>query len=1414
MLRCRQSTSGGAFSPASANRCERTRSDRGDQIRVGEPGKREEKSMGIRSIGSRVLLLVALAGFLVQAGTAAAKSTYLTSFRTTYPTAVGSRIDSCLVCHTTTNASPSTRNVYGTAYGNANHSFTAIDAADTDGDGSTNQVEITQFFFPGNAADHPVAGTLPTVTIAATDATATEAGATTGQYTLTRTGATTAALTVNYTVAGTATAGSDYTVLSGSVQIPAGAATATVTVTPIDDAAVETDETVVVTLSANAAYAVGAAASATVTIQSDDALPTVTIAATDPIATEAGPTTGQYTLTRTGATTAALTVTYTVAGTAAAGSDYTALPGSVQIPAGAATATVTVTPIDDTAVEADETVAVTLGANAAYTVGAAASATVTIQSDDVLPTVTIAATDPTATEAGPTTGQYTLTRTGATTAALTVNYLVAGTATAGSDYAALTGSVLISAGSATATVTVSPIDDVVVETDETVVATLSASAAYTVGAAAGATVTIQSDDVVLPTVTIAATDPIATEAGPTTGQFTLTRTGVTTAALTVNYSVAGTATAGSDYSALTGTLALPAGSATATVTVTPIDDLLVEADETVVVTLSANAAYTVGTTASATVTITSDEATTLPTVTIVAADTTATEAGLTTGQFALTRTGATTAALTVNFTVGGTATAGSDYAALSGSVQIPSGAAAATVTVTPIDDLQVEADETVVATLSANAAYLVGPAASATVTIQSDDVPTVTIAATDAIATEAGPTTGQFTLTRTGATTAALTVNYTAGGAATAGSDYVALSGSVQIAAGAATATVTVTPIDDLLVEADETVLATLSANAAYTVGAAASATVAIQSDDVAPPTVTIAATDATATEAGATTGQFTLTRTGATTAALTVFYTVAGTATAGSDYVALAGSVQVPAGAATATVTVTPIDDVVVEPAETVVATLSANAAYTVGAATGATVTIQSNDVAPSMTLTVASTNPPSGMSISVSPNDQNNAGDGLTQFTRTYAQGVQVTLTASSTFGGAGFSDWSGCTSVSGSACLVTMDVSKTVTANYAASSAYVLWARTDTGQAAVWKAEAGVGTAGVISIASGKYLLSTSGVGAPWEASSYQQVSATEGYVLWTRGDTGQAGLWKVDPSSTADTIPITNSAYLASASGIGGGWQATTYQHVSATEGYVLWTRSDTGHAALWKVNPSLMPDIIPVVSGAYLYSDSGVGGPWQATSYQHVSATEGYVLWTRSDTGQAALWKIDPGAVGTIIPVTAYLYSSPKIGGPWQATSYQHVSATEGYVLWTRSDTGQAALWKIDPSAGASSGGTPPLDGAYLSAPSGIGGPWRATSYILSGANQAVAADTAVSADVQAGVAVLKSGSGAGTVQFFGAICGPGCEEVALPYAARKQVLATAAAGSWFAGWETADGVAIDILQAQPGETVRAVFEVH
>ena len=85
----------------------------------------------------------------------------------------------------------------------------------------------------------------------------------------------------------------------------------------------------------------------------------------------------------------------------------------------------------------------------------------------------------------------------------------------------------------------------------------------------------------------------------------------------------------------------------------------------------------------------------------------------------------------------------------------------------------------------------------------------MTIKASDSSATEANHTTGAFTVTRTGVITAALTVNYTVGGSATSGSDYVALSTSVIIPVGSKTAVITVSPIDDSLIEADETVIVT-----------------------------------------------------------------------------------------------------------------------------------------------------------------------------------------------------------------------------------------------------------------------------------------------------------------------------------------------------------------------------------------------------------------------------------------------------------------------------------------------------------------------------------------------------------------------------------------------------------------------------
>ena len=109
-----------------------------------------------------------------------------------------------------------------------------------------------------------------------------------------------------------------------------------------------------------------------------------------------------------------------------------------------------------------------------------------------------------------------------------------------------------------------------------------------------------------------------------------------------------------------------------------------------------------------------------------------------------------------------------------------------------------------------------------------DIAATVTVTATDSAAAEAGPNPGVFTVTRTGDTTNALTVNFTVGGTASAGTDYNAIGTSVLIPAGASSVTITVTPIADALIEGSETVNLTLASGTGYTVGNPSTATVTI----------------------------------------------------------------------------------------------------------------------------------------------------------------------------------------------------------------------------------------------------------------------------------------------------------------------------------------------------------------------------------------------------------------------------------------------------------------------------------------------------------------------------------------------------------------------------------------------------------
>jgi Ca2+-binding RTX toxin-like protein len=696
----------------------------------------------------------------------------------------------------------------------------------------------------------------------------------------------------------------------------------------------------------------------------------ITVAASDPTAAEtltgttANP--GVFTLTRNGEISQALTVTFTLTGAALNGTDYTTLPLTATFAAGSKTKTVSLSPIDDLIFETStpETAILTLTAGSTYTLGTAKTATINITDNDLQPTIKV--NDVTVTEgnSGTTSATFTVALSNSSSQVITVNYATAnGTATiADLDYANTTGILTFAVGETSKTVTVLVHGDIKSENPENFTVNLTNPTNATILDAQGLA-TISNDD--LPVLTVTATDASAAETatGVTAnlGTFTLTRTGDLTQAIAVNYTLAGTAINGTDYTTLTGTVTFVAGASTAIVTVTPTDDTVAEAPEIAILTLTSGTGYNLGTTNSATVNIADNET---PVISVVATDAnaaeTATGVTLNPGTFTLTRLGNLASALTVNYTLAGTATNGTDYTNIPLTATFLAGASTVVVTVTPIDDTVAEAPETAILTLTSGTGYSLGTTTSATVNIADNEIPLITLAATDASAAETAtgvtPNPGTFTLTRLGNLASALTVNYTLTGSATNGTDYTNIPLTATFLAGASTAVLTVTPIDDTVAEAPETAILTLTSGTGYSLGTTTSATVNIADNET--PVITVVATDASAAETAtgvtANPGTFTLTRFGNLASALTVNYTLAGAATNGTDYTNIPLIATFVAGSSTALVNVNPVDDTSFEGTETVILNLATGMGYSLGT-TNATVSINDNDTAGSAEITVS---------------------------------------------------------------------------------------------------------------------------------------------------------------------------------------------------------------------------------------------------------------------------------------------------------------------------------------------------------------------------------------------------------------------------------------------------------------------------
>lgn len=431
---------------------------------------------------------------------------------------------------------------------------------------------------------------------------------------------------------------------------------------------------------------------------------------------------------RTGGSAGAVTVAYATANGTATSADYTTRTGTLSWAAGdTATKTIAIPITNDTLAEATETVNLTLsGATGGATLGTARTAVLSITDDDsATGSINVSATAITVAEnAGAVT--VSVTRTGGSNGAASVAYATAnGSATAGNDYSATNGTLTWGSGdSSTKTVRIPIANDTLSESSETLQLRLTSPVGATLGAAATSTVTITDDDTISAAGVVAvsaASVTVAENAGNAT--VTVSRTAGATGAISVAYATSnGTATAGSDYTAKSGTLSWAAGDATSKTIIVPItDDTLAEASETLLVTLSApTGGATLGSNKVATVTVTDNDG--QPGT--VGFSATAYSIGESGGAVVLTvtRTGGSTGTAAVDYTTAnGLAQAGSDFLASSGRLVWQNGdSAAKTITIPIYNDALREGAETILVRLSNVVTARLGTA-SATATIVDND---------------------------------------------------------------------------------------------------------------------------------------------------------------------------------------------------------------------------------------------------------------------------------------------------------------------------------------------------------------------------------------------------------------------------------------------------------------------------------------------------------------------------------------------------------------------------------------------------------------------------------------------------------------------------------------------------------------------
>lgn len=375
-----------------------------------------------------------------------------------------------------------------------------------------------------------------------------------------------------------------------------------------------------------------------------------------------------------------------------------------------------------------------------------------------------------------------------------------------------------------------------------------------------------------------------------TATITVTRAGTGSGAASVNYATSnGSATAGQDYTAASGTLNWASGDTGAKTFTVPItEDLTLEPSETINLALSSPAGTILGAPSTAVLTILDNDS--IPEISIN--DVTQAEGnGLNQLTFTVNLSNASGQTVSLNYsTENGTATGGSDYVSVSNSLLTFSpGETSKPVTVNILGDFVVEPDETFFLNItSANNAVIADSQGVAT--LLNDDTPGTIQFQSANFSVNEGDGSATVTITRTGGLSQGVSVRFiTVDGSALAGADYSSVRTTVVFEPDQATKTVNIPIFNDNIDEADETVILALeSPTGGAILGSPINAILTIVDNDNAP-TLSVNNVSQNEGNSGSTPFTFTVSLTGQSSQPVTVFYSTAdGTATAPADYAAL----------------------------------------------------------------------------------------------------------------------------------------------------------------------------------------------------------------------------------------------------------------------------------------------------------------------------------------------------------------------------------------------------------------------------------------------------------------------------------------------------------------------------------------------